>query len=57
MIMIDACEYSYEGTINKEGEAVGHGIATGVDNTRKTWTGTFLRNKLHGKGKNCRSFI
>ena len=57
MVLIDGHEYVYDGTVNQEGEAFGLGIATNVKYPDWTYTGTFYKNTLHGKSKNCRSFI
>ena len=56
-IIISGDEYNFEGTIDQAGDAFGFGKATYVRYGIGTYTGTFKKNKLHGKGKNYRSFI
>ena len=52
-ITIDGYKHTYCGTVNQAGEAFGLGKATDVEDPNVTWTGTFYKNMLHGKSKNC----
>ena len=53
---MEGIEHTYEGLVNQAGEALGLGVATNVEG-RRYLSGTFYKNKLHGKGKNHRSLI